>query len=99
VGKIIATHTTAGSKPESASRSCYHPAALRALLAVEDLPRTPIAFGNWRQAYTVVNRKAVIMLVDPYSAGFCTIFKFEARVGGATNAPERGVVFTDQIKR
>jgi hypothetical protein len=24
------------------------------------------------------------MLVDPYSAGFCTMFRFEARVGVAT---------------
>jgi HK97 family phage major capsid protein len=44
---------------------------------------TPVAFGNWNSAYTVVNRKAVTMLQDPYSAGFCVLFKFEARVGGA----------------
>jgi HK97 family phage major capsid protein len=39
---------------------------------------TPIAFGNWKHAYRVVDREAVTMF-DPYSAGFCTIFKFEAR--------------------
>lgn len=49
---------------------------------------TPIAFGNWQKAYTVVDRKAVTMLVDPYSAGFCTIFKFEARCGAATTCPD-----------
>jgi HK97 family phage major capsid protein len=45
---------------------------------------TPIAHGNWKQTYMIVDRKAVTMPVDPYSAGLCTIFKFEARVGGAT---------------
>jgi HK97 family phage major capsid protein len=44
---------------------------------------TPVAYGNWKQAYTVVNRKAVTMTQDPYSAGFCVLFRFEARVGGA----------------
>jgi HK97 family phage major capsid protein len=48
---------------------------------------TLITFGNWKQTYMIVDRKAVTMLVDPYSAGFCTIFKFEARVGGATTCP------------
>ena len=43
----------------------------------------PVAFGSWSDAYMVVNRKAVTMLQDPYSAGFCILFKFEARVGGA----------------
>lgn len=44
---------------------------------------TPIAFGNWKSTYTIADRKAVTMLVDPYSAGFCTIFKFECRIGGS----------------
>jgi HK97 family phage major capsid protein len=48
---------------------------------------TPVAYGNWKQAYTIVDCKAVTMLVDPYSAGFCTIFKFEVRIGGATTCP------------
>jgi HK97 family phage major capsid protein len=48
---------------------------------------TPVAFGNWSSAYTVVNRKAVTMLQDPYSAGFCVLFKVEARVGGAVTCP------------
>jgi hypothetical protein len=29
------------------------------------LGSTPIAFGNWKQAYTVVDSKAVTMLDDP----------------------------------
>jgi HK97 family phage major capsid protein len=48
---------------------------------------TPIAFGNWQQAYTIADRKAVTMLIDPHSAGFCSIFKFEAQIGGATTCP------------
>jgi len=43
---------------------------------------TPVAFGNWNIAYMVVNRRAVTMQQDPYSAGFCVLYKFEARVGG-----------------
>ena len=39
---------------------------------------TPVAFGNWNSAHTVVNRKAVTMLHDPYSAGFCVLLKFES---------------------
>jgi HK97 family phage major capsid protein len=48
---------------------------------------TPVAFGNWSQAYTVVNRKAVTVLQDPYSAGFCVLWKWEARVGGNITCP------------
>jgi HK97 family phage major capsid protein len=48
---------------------------------------TPIAFGLWDAAYTVVNRKSTTMQPDPYSAGFCSLFKFEARVGGAVTCP------------
>ncbi|WP_338830238.1 phage major capsid protein [Bradyrhizobium sp. 27S5] len=44
---------------------------------------TPVAYGNWKSAYMIANRKAVTMQHDPYSAGFCSLFKFEARVGGA----------------
>jgi HK97 family phage major capsid protein len=43
----------------------------------------PVAFGNWKAAYTLVTRKAVTMQQDPYSAGFCIVFKWEARIGGA----------------
>jgi HK97 family phage major capsid protein len=44
---------------------------------------TPVMYGNLQAAYTVVDRRAVTMLVDPYSAGWCSLFKFEARLGGA----------------
>jgi HK97 family phage major capsid protein len=47
---------------------------------------TPVAFGN-RQKATIVYRKAVTLLVDPFSAGFCTLFRAEARMGGATRCP------------
>jgi HK97 family phage major capsid protein len=48
----------------------------------------PIAFGNWKEAYCVVTRSATTMRPDPYSAGgFCTLFRFEARVGGAPTCP------------
>lgn len=45
------------------------------------------AFGNWQKTYTIVYRKAVTVMVDPYSAGFCTLFKAEARVGGGVTCP------------
>lgn len=50
---------------------------------------TPIAFENWKRTYLIVWRKAVSMVVDPYSVGFCTVFRFEATVGcgGATTCP------------
>jgi len=48
---------------------------------------TPVAFGNWQKAYTIVWRKAVTLQVDPYSANFCTLFKAEARVGGGVTCP------------
>jgi HK97 family phage major capsid protein len=43
---------------------------------------TPVLFGNLQAAYLLVTRKAVTMLQDPFSAGYCILFKFEARVGG-----------------
>jgi HK97 family phage major capsid protein len=48
---------------------------------------TPIAYGNWKQTYMIVNRKAVTMQQDPYSAGFCVLFKFESRIGGSVVCP------------
>jgi HK97 family phage major capsid protein len=48
---------------------------------------TPVAFGNWKQAYLVVNRKGVTMQNDAFSAGFCHLFKFEARIGGSVVCP------------
>lgn len=48
---------------------------------------TPIAFGNWKKAYLAVWRKGVTIQTDPYSAGFCVLFKAEARVGGNVLCP------------
>jgi len=48
---------------------------------------TPIAFGNWAKTYMIVERKGVTMTVDPYSSGFCTLYKFKARISGATTCP------------
>jgi len=48
---------------------------------------TPIAFGNWPEVYMVVNRRAVTMQQDPYSAGFCILYKFEGRIGGGIICP------------
>jgi HK97 family phage major capsid protein len=44
----------------------------------------PMAFGNWTKTYTIVDRKGVTLQV---SSGWCTRFKFEARIGGATTCP------------
>ena len=49
---------------------------------------TPVAYGNWQEAYTLVTRSGLQMQVDPYSAGFCQTFKFEARMGGAVLCPQ-----------
>ena len=42
----------------------------------------PVTVGNWRQAYLVVMRRAITMQRDDYSAGYCVLWKTEARVGG-----------------
>ena len=44
---------------------------------------TPILFGNLQAAYLVVYRKQTTMLQDPFSLGYCIIFRFESRVGGS----------------
>jgi HK97 family phage major capsid protein len=43
---------------------------------------TPVAFGNWRHTYTIVVRKTPTIQVDNFSAGFCVLYKCEARIGG-----------------
>jgi HK97 family phage major capsid protein len=48
---------------------------------------TPMAFGDWNSTYMVVTRKSVAMQHDPYSSGFCHLFKFEGRVGGGVICP------------
>jgi len=48
---------------------------------------TPVLYGNLRQTYTLATRSATTMTPDPYTAQFCHLFKFEARVGGALTCP------------
>jgi len=48
---------------------------------------TPVAYGDWKQVYMIVWRKAITMQQDPYTAGFCVLYKFEARVGGGILCP------------
>lgn len=48
---------------------------------------TPIAYGNWKEVYLIVWRRAVTMTQDPYSAGWCILFRFDARVGGGVKCP------------
>lgn len=48
---------------------------------------TPIMFGNLRSAYLIVWRKAVTLQADPYTAGWCVLYKAEARVGGDVLCP------------
>jgi HK97 family phage major capsid protein len=48
---------------------------------------TPVAYGNWKQAYMVVNRRGATVQNDPFSAGWRNLFKFDARIGGAVVCP------------
>ena len=48
---------------------------------------TPILFGDLRRTYTIVTRKNPTISVDPYSAGFCVLYKAEARCGGGVMCP------------
>jgi HK97 family phage major capsid protein len=43
---------------------------------------TPILCGDLKPTYMLVNRKQITMIQDIYSAGYCVLLKFEARVGG-----------------
>jgi HK97 family phage major capsid protein len=43
---------------------------------------TPVLFGNLQAAYLLVYRKQTTMLQDPYSMGYCILFRFGSRVGG-----------------
>jgi HK97 family phage major capsid protein len=42
----------------------------------------PIAFGNWRQGYTIVDRLGISTLRDPYTAKPFVLFYTRRRVGG-----------------
>ena len=46
-----------------------------------------IAYGNWNETYMTVTRKATTLQVDPFSAGWCILYKFEARIGGGIICP------------
>jgi len=48
---------------------------------------TPIAFGDWSQAYMIVRRSPISFQTDPYSLGWCIQYKFETRISGATVCP------------
>jgi HK97 family phage major capsid protein len=54
---------------------------------MEDMPNVaanalPIAFGDWKQAYTIVDRAGVRVLRDPYSSKPFVLFYTTKRVGG-----------------
>jgi HK97 family phage major capsid protein len=51
---------------------------------------TPIWFADLEQVYMVMTRRATTMQADPYSAGFCSQFKFSARAGGNVICPGAG---------
>ena len=51
---------------------------------------TPILYADLQALYTLVTRRALTMLSDPYSAGWCTLFKLDTRVGGAPVCPGAG---------
>jgi HK97 family phage major capsid protein len=48
---------------------------------------TPILYGNLKQTYTIVDRRALTLQVDPYSAGWCSLYKFDCRLGGNVTCP------------
>ena len=50
----------------------------------------PVLYANLRQLYTLVTRRALTVQQDPYSSGWCTLFKFDCRVGGAVTCPSAG---------
>lgn len=57
------------------------------LVEVEDMPdiasgATPIAFGDFRRGYLIVDRQGVRVLRDPYSAKPFVLFYTTKRVGG-----------------
>ncbi|MGP0566292.1 MULTISPECIES: phage major capsid protein [unclassified Nitrospina] len=54
---------------------------------MEDMPSVsanalPIAFGDWKQAYTIVDRSGVRVLRDPFSAKPFVLFYTTKRTGG-----------------
>lgn len=63
------------------------------LTEIADMPdlaanALPIAFGDFRQGYTIFDRKGVTLLRDPYTAKPYVLFYTTKRVGGACVDPE-----------
>ena len=63
-----------------------------ALTEIADMPdlaagALPIAFGDFRQGYTIYDRKGVKLLRDPYTAKPYVLFYTTKRVGGAVTDP------------
>ena len=57
------------------------------LVESEDMPEIaadafPIAFGNFKRAYLIVDRRGIRVLRDPYSAKPYVLFYTTKRVGG-----------------
>jgi HK97 family phage major capsid protein len=66
----------------------YYKATQRLLAIGNDCAgATPIIYGNFKQLYMIANRKAVTMQHESYSAGFCSLFKVESRIGGSVVCP------------
>src|SRR5262249_33213653 len=63
------------------------PVIVNNLMPTAEPGSAPVIYGNWRQCYTIVTRRAVTMQSDPYSQGWCTLFKFDTRVGGGCTCP------------
>src|SRR5262249_17951912 len=64
----------------------------RPVIIVSQMPNcepgnTPVMFGSLRQAYLLVIRNALTFQPDHYTAGWCVLFKCEARAGGALTCP------------
>jgi HK97 family phage major capsid protein len=51
---------------------------------------TPVLYANLHELYMLVTRRALTLQQDPYSAGWCTLFKFDTRVGGTVVCPSAG---------
>ncbi len=60
------------------------------LVEAEDMPdittdATPIAFGDFRRGYLIVDRQGVNVIRDPYSAKPYVLFYTTKRVGGGVH--------------
>jgi HK97 family phage major capsid protein len=48
---------------------------------------TSVAFGDWKSTYLIVNRRALTILPDPFSLGWCVLYRLYARLGGGIICP------------